>query len=280
MERFEARALEANWINGWLAALGVALLLPSVRLRWSDHPMPRAIFESQSPLVPTLEEVFPTPEEIAALSNARTLPGTDGEVARNVTVVQFAARSRVARRTGDAGLSSTVTDLHNVESEGCDHSPFDPPAPAGHTVWTRLVACRRALVVTEASLNDSLTGVGRRVKANGLGFDHRRLLPASDPRGDNWVDPVVEVLAFCGLTMLPIRGDGVRSHARGWTGRPTVVGSFRWPIWTDPLTAPAIDALLDLYWSGRWDPPGAYESVPYQSRGSSDVTRAYAARRV
>lgn len=280
MERFEARALEANWINGWLAAIGVALLVPGVRLRWSDHPMPRAIFESQSPLLPTLAEAFPTPEDIAELSNARTLPNVGGELPRKVAPGQFSVRAAVARRTGDAGLSSSVTDLHVVEAEGCDHSPLDPPVPKGLTLWQRLASCRSAMEPTETRLSESLSGTGHRVKSNGLGFDARRLLASSDPNGDKWVDPVVEVLAFCGLAMLPVRGDGLRSHARGWTGRPTLVGSFRWPMWSDPLPAAAIDALLDLYWSGRWEAPVAFESVPYRSRGSSDVTRAYAARRV
>lgn len=278
MERFEARRLEASWINGWLAAIGVALLLPEVRLHWSDHPIPRAVFDIPQPLLPALAQAFPTRDEVAALSSARTLPGIDSELPRKVTPAQFATRSNVARRTGDAGLSSTVTDLHAVENEGCDHSPFDPPAPKGLTIWQRLASCRSAVEPTEAVMHTSLTGAGIRVKSNGLGFDHRRLFSASDPNGDKWVDPVIEVLAFCGLTMLPIRGDGVRSYARGWTGRPTIAGSFRWPIWEVPLNAPAIDALLDQYWSGGWHPRSAFETVPYHNRGASDVTRAYAGR--
>ena len=76
------------------------------------------------------------------------------------------------------------------------------------------------------------SGHAVRVNDNGLGFDQTRLGSQSD-NTDKWVDPVAEVLAFFGLALLPVRGDGidrrqgrffdVRESQRGWlknTGGP------------------------------------------------------------
>ena len=33
--RHEAPGLPADWLNGWLAAIGVTVLIPGARLRWT-----------------------------------------------------------------------------------------------------------------------------------------------------------------------------------------------------------------------------------------------------
>ena len=74
-------------------------------------------------------------------------------------------------------------------------------------------------------IRDSLTGRAGRVKDNGLGFDQTRLGSQADETSI-WIDPVVEVLAFFGLALLPVRGRGAdrqldrfadtRERQRGW----------------------------------------------------------------
>lgn len=270
--------LEANWINGWLAALGIAVLVPDARLSWNSDPIPRAVVETPHLLADDLSEAFPSEDELDALSSARRMPASEIEFPRKVTLSQYRSRATIARITGDSGLSSTVTDLSENDGE-LDHSPFDPPVPQGRTLWDRLVSCCEAVTITPENLMASLAGQGTRVKLNGLGFDHRRILTPTDPNGSTWVDPAIEVLAFAGLTLIPLRGDGRRSHARGWTAPPTHPGAFSWPVWRPMLDIAAIDSLLDRYWSEQWSAPVAFESVPYRPRGSSDVTRGYASRR-
>jgi hypothetical protein len=59
-------------------------------------------------------------------------------------------------------------------------------------------------------------------------------------------------------------------------------------VWSDALDAWGIDALLDCFHAEmgadaplrRWGVIGAFQTVPYKPRGSSDVTRAYASERV
>ena len=78
------------------------------------------------------------------------------------------------------------------------------------------------------------------------------LADASDP----WIEPVIELLAFFGLAVFPIRGRGVdpsgsvvtavrTSGQRGWRKAP---GSneprrFIWPAWRQPLSAAGVVAV-------------------------------------
>ena len=127
----------------------------------------------------------------------------------------------------------------------------------------------------------------------GLGFDSTRLGSQADKRS-NWVDPVVEVLAFFSLELLPVRGIGIderkrRSSSagclqRGWkqTNQPGTGPQFRWPSWTQPLDAWGIDALLDSWIPEKprsWECLGVHsgwQTVSFQSHGSSDPTKAFA----
>lgn len=38
--------LSANWVNGWLAAVGITVLEPSLRLHWSPDATPVAVVSS------------------------------------------------------------------------------------------------------------------------------------------------------------------------------------------------------------------------------------------
>ncbi len=140
-------------------------------------------------------------------------------------------------------------------------------------------------------------GQAIRVKDNGLGFDQTRLGSLQDAT-DPWVDPIVEVLAFFGLAILPVRGQGadrrlarfanIAGRQRGWqqpieSNEPI---SFYWPAWSQPLDCDGIDALLDS-WNpedmASWTRVGVHagwRSVQFQPRSQGDRTRAFGALRL
>ncbi|MHB1500762.1 MAG: type I-G CRISPR-associated protein, Cas3-extension family [Candidatus Dormibacteria bacterium] len=283
--------LSANWLNAWLAAIGVTVLVPNVRLAWSPDPIPSALFcvpDDLLPLAHAVAEALPTDANLRASSIARA--GTDEypEFPRRVDLPAFAARARLERRRHDGFLSASVTDLKDpLPPDGLPHSPLDPPMPRGVTLWERALSCRRDLNDPVEDISRTLQGQGRRVSNNGLGFDIRRL-SAGTSSGDTRVDPALELLAFHALPLFPIRGDGRRDATRAWSGSPTRVGALTWCAWSQPLDRWGIDALLDLLPQAMRDPRLAarlglfswFHSVPYQPSGTSDTTRAYASNRI
>src|SRR5690606_37950589 len=126
-------------------------------------------------------------------------------------------------------------------SDDVQRSLLNPPAPKGLTLWERLRSVTAAVGEPRAAVRASFQGA-LRVKGNGLGFDATRLAAATTPYGDNWVDPVVEVLAFAGSILVPVRGDGARRTLR----LRDQDGSIRWGSWPEAVSVFGIDALLDL----------------------------------
>lgn len=280
MDTIEAPGLSAAWLNGWLAALGITILVPGTTLRWAGDPRPSAILQAPN-LIEQLVNVFPTIDDLKALAIARQSPTAPIEFTRKVSTEAYTSRAGLAR-AGDHSLAATVTDLAPSEEERIAHSPFDPSAPKGLTIHQRLASCREAITDIEPRLLGSLNGNGERAQMNGLGFDYSRLFAPTIPSGQVWCDPVIEILAFYGLSYIPVRGDGQRIRTRGWEGPATRRGSFTWPTWAPALNTSAIDALLDRFWSGgeRHIAAAAFRSVAYQPRGSLDATRAFASERM
>jgi len=283
--------LSANWLNAWLAAIGITVLLPGVQLAWTDDPIPSALISASDdhlPLAPALANALPTEADLRELTIARPKDRGYPEFSRRVDLPTFAARARLERLRHDGFLSASVTDLLDpLPAEGLPHSPLDPPMPRGVTLWERAVSCRQDLLHPTEDISRTLHGRGRRVSNNGLGFDIRRL-SAGASSGDTRVDPALELLAFLALPLFPIRGDGHRDLTRCWSGPPTRKGAFAWCGWSQPLDRWAIDALVDLLPRAKSDTGLAsrlrlsswFQSVPYQASGTSDTTRAYASQRV
>ena len=289
MPGLPAPGLTADWLNGWLAALGITAMLPEVRLSWSPDPVPAAQFELPDHL-PSLPEVLasalPSTQELEKLAVARRRPPA-ADFGRKVSLAVFAERAEVARVSDDWSLSSTVTDLvGDPPDQGLPHSPFDPAAPQGRTLWERVIACRQLIADPARSIAATFAGHGERVESNGLGFDVRRLT-AGVQEAAKRVDPVVELLAFAGLELMPFRGNGMSARARGWTGPTGRPGAFRWCAWSQALERWGIDAFLDLTLGRDLRPEqqarlgvvACYHTVPYQPLGAADATRAYAAER-
>ena len=289
----------ASWVNAWLAAVGATVLDERIRLHWTADAEPVAVLSSEDgDPVAALAESWPGAESLSQLPIAEHWRGA-AELQRKVSVEAFIERAQAARSHERSWtLSSTMTDLAVDRDGEVAHAPFDPAGP-GTIKWLhhRLLKVHGHLDDPAARLRESFAGEADRVKDNGLGFDQTRLGSLQDAT-DPWVDPIVEVLAFFGLALLPVRGRGadgqldrsadVSARQRGWR---EVDGSrerrtFHWPAWSQPLDGDGIDALLDAWNPERqaaWARLGvhaAWRSVQYESRGSSDSTRAIGAVRL
>jgi hypothetical protein len=284
--RHEAPGLPADWLNGWLAAIGVTVLVPGARLCWTDDGVPSAVFETARPvdLPKTVADALPTSETLTRSAIARRLPETEHDFSRNVTLTAFRERAAIERRAGQGILAASVSDLTaDLKPDNLEHGAFDPPAPRGETLWSRATACAQALAAADIAqrVRDTLSGSGRRETLNGLGFDARRFPVGMHAARDVYADPVVELLAFAALPLFPTRGDGRLVRQRRWTDSSTRRGAFQWIAWRPALDRFAIDALLDL-------PPrdlgrltlAKYRVIPYQPAARADTTRAYFAERV
>ena len=302
MSDFECPGLPADWINGWLAAVGVTVLDARIRLRWSAHDTPVAVLSAADvDPIDAIVQSWPDAAVLLDMPIAKDWRQTSQPMERKVHVDVFRQRAQMARQHPHSWtLSSTMTDLQ-VEKQGdVEHAPFDPSGP-GTTKWLhdRLMGLHKMADLSAERVQDSLTGRAVRAQHNGLGFDHSRLGSLAD-QTKIWVDPVVEVLAFFGLAVLPMRASGVdkrlalradgRSRQRGWRrsqGRGEEARRFAWPAWTQPLDCHGIDALLDAWVPGRksaWPLLGVragWQTVGFKPRGGqSDPTKAFGKERL
>lgn len=295
MNRVECPGLPASWLNGWLAAVGVTVLDSRIRLRWTQGRAPVAVLVAREiDPVAALVAAWPDKCKLLDMPLAETWKRA-GTLKRRVPVEEFATRARACRGHRYCWtLSSTLTDLHVDENGLVVHAPFDPAGP-GTIKWLhhRLLKVHARVDVSAGLVEDSLAGRAARVEDNGLGFDVTRLGSLADS-SSKWIDPVVEVLAFFGLALLPVRGKGTEGRSnrfsqiqRGWRVDALRQGSrFRWPVWEQPLDRPGIDALLDAWRPDdkpSWPLVGVHqgwETLRFKPRGTSDKTRAFAARRL
>ena len=290
--------LPAGWVNGWLAAVGATVLDPRLRLHWTEEDTPVAVLSSEShEPAAALVESWPTRELMDDLPIAADWRNAC-KLERQVTVDDFRGRAMEARGIPASWtLSSTMTDLSVDQNGKVAHAPFDAAGP-GTIKWLhyRILRLHKKVGPPEPSrLRASLMGQASRIKDNGLGFDQSRLGSLAG-KTDPWVAPVVELLAFFGLALLPMRGRGADrrergnpdERQRGWRNPP---GSdepreFVWPAWKQPLDAWGIDALLDVWNPWRratWRSAGVHagwHSVRYERRAKADATRAIGAKRL
>ena len=273
MQRHDAPAWRADWINGWLAAIGCTVICEDLKLSWTDAAHPTAILwapDDGIDIGQRISEAFP-PHDFIRLSAARDL--TKQEPSED----QYRVGSEEARLTGDWLWSALFTDLVDYRSPKAKATPgssrvaksiFYPGVEKGRTIADRFEACWES--PSQCTIEASMSGTLARKLANGLGFDCRRIFDPSDPHPKPIVDPIVEVLIATALVMFPVRGDGRRERTKGQNaGR-----SFRWRTWPDPLNAAAIDAIVMS--SAPVEP--RYELVEYD-KGVSAKT-GYFSRRI
>ena len=291
--------LPASWLNAWLAAVGATVLDSRLRLRWTTEDTPTAVLSAEKiDPVAALADSWPDKDELADMPICRQREGTRS-LPRKVSVDTFVARAQETRGHAYSWtLSSTMTDLDVDKNGEVAHAPFDPPVPKGLTLHDRLLAIQKRLRDRPIMqcLADSFMGRAERVEGNGLGFDLYRIGSLADD-AEKWIDPVVEILAFFGLALLPMRGEGTdrstgnTSHStaiqRGWRrirGRSSE-RVFMWPVWTDALDHAGVDALLDVWKPDKrfWQRIGvhaAWQSVSFLPRATEDRTRAFGAERL
>lgn len=269
----ECPGLPADWINGWLAAVGTTVLDPEIRLSWTSDLSPIAVLHhpSKDP-VAAVCGAWPDRQRLEDMPLARShencSPDCDGakqscKEKRPQSVGSFRQLTERSHGHADAWtITSTLTDLAEVRGKSgqAAHGQFDAGGP-GTIKWLhhRLLKVHRHIPGDSAGISvailSALDGISVPVDDNGLGFDLFRL-PDRACEGDRTrVEPVVEVLAFFGLALLPVRGDGIlrstraRQRGHGVGGRWDSV--FLWPAWEQFLDRWGIDALLDA-WHRTW----------------------------
>lgn len=308
----ECPGLPAEWINGWLAAVGTTFLDPEMRLSWTSDPSPIAVLHHPYNDPKTaVAEAWPNSRRLNKMPLARDHQGC-APLERQVPVEAFVERVSASRGHPDAWtLTSSLTDLA-LNSGKVAHAPFDPAGP-GPIKWLhhRLVKVNGHIPHDDPAglvkaVADALAGLSVPVADNGLGFDITRIPDrASESGGSIRVEPVIEVLAFFGLALLPVRGDGVRrrqerarQRGHGIGGRRE--GVFVWPAWSQPLDRWGIDALMDLWYqtwalrktgdglrwrtsSSEWSKLGVHagwETQPYRPTANADSTRGFGSSRI
>jgi hypothetical protein len=290
----EAPGLRGNWLNGWLAAIGITVLLPDARLSWSSDAVPIAIFEFQGNLIDELAKAIPSEQDLSALAIARKHAKSNLELPWKVSPEAFSDRSHLARISHDGSLEVTFTDLV-LDKEGCcKHGPLNLQAPRGLTLHDRLMNISRNIDRDPRSaIEASLKGNAQRREGNGLGFDWLRF-PAGVHKRDKgsqkiklMIDPFIELACFFGMKLMPVRGSGGTVRQRGWSDSHLKRSVFSWPVWKPSLDRWAIDALLDVAWETdekdvhrNWGISGFFRSVAYKPQTPKDVLGGYASERL
>lgn len=293
--------LRAPSVLAWLAAVGATVLDRRLRLHWTTDATPFAVLSSDDldPL-DALLDAWPDSALLNDMPIARKWRQTE-PMGRHVQVELFRKRAKLERGHSHSWtLSSTMTDLQVGKDGMVEHGPFDPSVPKGLTLHDRLLRLHkeagqsdRTLVPSAKRLREAMLGQAARVQVNGLGFDHARLGSLADDT-DPWTNPVVEALAFFGLNLFPVRGDGVdgrleTKRQRGWrlfNDDETTDRRFAWPAWHQPLDSAGIDALLDVWRPDRkegWKLLGihsGWRSVAYKAQSRSDAKKAYGSERL
>lgn len=314
MNGIECPGLPADWLNSWLASIGLLVLEPQLRLSWTPEPSPVAILAAEGAADPLAlaARAWPPLDRLNSMPIAEHIEGLP-EMKRQVPLEVFNRRAAHARDHVDSWtLSSTVTDLcvDVAADQTVRHAPLDPKGP-GTIKWLhhRLLKSYSAVERPLEAVTATLEGHGKRTVDNGLGFDASRIAGLADS-SIKLVDPVVEVLAFFGLRLLPMRGEGVdvgksgtrhrfAARQRGWSldlGQSSRAQHMTWPAWRPPLDLAGVDALLDV-WSSLYErgTPGqgvsraqlsrigihaAWETRSYQQRATADTTVGFMSTRV
>jgi len=296
--------LTASWLNGWLASVGATLLVDGLTLSWSDDPEPVAILDhpGSDDVAQLVTDALGSLPPLEQWPIARQYEGLRS-IALNLSDDEFRERAALARGHDLGWMISSIYSDARVDNgvQAPDKGPFMTSMPGkANTPADRMQKVLGALGDPQVDVEASFMGVGTRAKMFGLGFDVTRIGSAADTT-DQWVDPVIEALAFFALQLFPVRGrGGIYVNQRGWIGRSVRERRFWWPVWSSQLGPWAIDAMLDQYTNilvrrsiseaehpKRWPVAlqrlnvfGHYVSVPYEASGSSDSTRGYGSRRM
>ena len=303
LKEVKCPGLRADWINGWLAAVGATVLEPRLRLHWTEAANPVAVLSStEVEPVSALVAAWPDKSQLDDLPIAKNWMGQHGQdtgvIGRKVEVEDFRKRAQAIRgHPRSWTLTSTITDLA-LNNGNVSNAPFNPSVPRGITLHERLQNSHRSVESSQEWIKDSLKGFGQRVVSNGLGFDQTRISSLADDT-KKLTDPVIEVLAFYGLALFTVRGNGIdrqsagrsrnnsnRERQRGWRALEKGQYCFSWPVWSHALDSDGIDALMDLWKPARkrlWSRLGVHagwRTVKFEPTTKKDVTRGFGSERL
>jgi hypothetical protein len=103
---YEAPGLTADWLNGWLAAIGVTVMLPGVKLSWSDEPTPVALFSGPhvGDLPTAVASVLPTVSDLDHSTIRWDHPQCTHKLDYKVTLAAYRERVALERAKSDSPL--------------------------------------------------------------------------------------------------------------------------------------------------------------------------------
>jgi hypothetical protein len=273
----------ADWLPGWLAGVGLAVLVPRANLSWDPDSAEALVSHpdahNREDFARLLLDHLPTKSAAARLSIAKASTRRR-DLSWHPSRAAFSERAALARHLRDFVLEGAHSDLAPSVRNEIANSDFYAGGPGTigglHDRYVRSLAFMQDAQFTAAQVAQSFEGRPVLQPSGGLGFDPRRLTNGSN-NGPMTTDPVVEVCCFHALKLFPVRGNGARVSTRGWIA---VSGfrraEFHWLTWEAPLERWGIDALLDQAYSDvtarnslrRLGVTHMFRTSQYRKRGS------------
>ncbi len=297
MSSRQCPGLRAEMPHQWLAAVGATVLCEGMHLSWTGGLNTHAVLHHEEAPLDALVASWPTQQRIERMP---MVAYDKGQKTQKVSRGDFQQLVKDGRGHRDSWtVSSALTDLTEEPPSGNSDKlplaatvPFNPglqgPYGSPQKSLPKLQHC------TPAKIADTLDGRATRDDGAGIGLDPERFTNSTTGEKGVMTLHAVEMLAYFGLALFPVRGDGIHrrkypafARQRGWTTRARQRGAFVWPAWEQPLGRFGIDALLDV-----WQPEGdgtdsllgvhaAWRSVVRKAHLSSrDKTFGYTSRRL
>ena len=247
MKQQECPGLLASVPHQWLAAIGATVLNEHLRLSWTDEPNPCATLHSpHQPPVELLHSAWPSEDDFAQLPIVEWNLNNQ----QDIPLADFRRMTTASLADDDAWmLAAAATDLAPGKRSHCAaRGPLNPGTQGSSSPQEQIL---KMLSCTAKDIADALDGVLPAKNLGGLCLDPRRFVdPQGKMKGVRTVYPI-EVLAYYGLALFPLRGDGIidkgAPRQRGWVSTPRGEPRLKWPAWRQPLDRWAIDALLDAW---------------------------------
>ena len=254
MNTLKCLGLQAEVPYQWLAAIGATVLVSGMKLTWDLSLAPCAVLHHDSDPLRALQAVWPSAQRIKSMPMcAHLLLNRKQDQPRE----EFQALIVTSRGHRDSWtVSSAATDLTGTIKDGTSaRGPFTPGLEGAASQQTNLL---KLYGCSAQEIKDALAGQGHRSSGGGIGLDPERFPNAtSDGKGVFTIRPL-ELLAYFGLALFPVRCDGVHQEfypdlprQRGWTTQDHEQGVFQWPAWQHPLDAAGIDALMSMWKPGK-----------------------------
>jgi len=256
-------SVELNGLDGrnpmaYFAAIGTLIvadrMLPNsgIRLSWRRGPIPRPLLHGMASM-DELTAVVESDRQAWTSAVALTFEGADDVKFDSAAQRRYLRACRAANDGGrSVGLAAALLAEGVFAGKG-DGKPTDLHFTAGQQ---RFLASAREVMqqVNVEDLNECLSGpwkYHRQVKTLGwdVADDRVYALTIANPAKESKLTvPGADWLALMGLAAFPVVADGASSAPPGSTGS-WKRGAFTWGVWSNPLGAASVRALLANGWS-------------------------------